>query len=61
MNEHLTKAQLAKMLNVGQSTINLWMATRRIPYIKMGGCVRFDPVEINAVLNKHKVKAISER
>lgn len=42
----LTVNDLAAMLQVKEKTIYAWASQRKIPFIKVGSIVRFDPNEI---------------
>jgi excisionase family DNA binding protein len=64
MTELLRKRELAQLLNVSISTINLWMRKNKISFLKLGGgeraSVRFDPEEVEKWLRKgtgHESKA----
>lgn len=53
-----TKQQLAERLGVSQRTINVWMATRRIPFCRITErVVRFVPSEVDAAMAKFIVRA----
>lgn len=56
----LNKKQLAEYLGLKAYTIDSWVSQRRIPYIKLGKCVRFDPDEIEEWLQRQKVPIRSE-
>ena len=60
MDELLTKQQLAEWLGIRVSTLNTWMAQRRIPYIKLAGgnLVRFKPSDIESWLGEYEVKPL---
>lgn len=42
----LTKVELAETLNVSVRTIDNWMASRTLPYIKVNRLVRFNIDEV---------------
>jgi excisionase family DNA binding protein len=48
--------QLAEMLNIKKKTIYEWVRQRKIPYIKLGGLIRFDPEEIEKWVESKKVE-----
>jgi excisionase family DNA binding protein len=47
--------QLAEILNIKKKTIYEWVRQRKIPYIKLGGLIRFDPDEIEKWVGSKKV------
>ena len=47
---YATKIEIAAMLQLTPRTIDLWMKKRRIPYLKIGRCVRFDIADVKAYL-----------
>ena len=54
----LNKCQLAEYLGLKVYTIDSWVSQRRVPFIKLGKCVRFDPDEIELWLKERKVEPI---
>lgn len=48
----LTVKELAEVLRVHTQTIYEWMVNGKIPYIKLGRAVRFDPEAINQWLSE---------
>jgi excisionase family DNA binding protein len=56
----LTASELAAFLNLGKSAVYEMAATGRIPSIKIGAAVRFDPARIAAWLRQREV-AIERR
>lgn len=48
--------ELSKRLSVSKFTIYSWVSRGRIPYVKTGRLVRFDPDEIDTWINEHRVK-----
>lgn len=48
--------QLVEMLNIKKKTIYKWVRQRKIPYIKLGGLIRFDPEEIEKWIGSKKVE-----
>jgi excisionase family DNA binding protein len=52
----LTKKQVAKMLNVSQSTIERSMKSRKIPYYLLNGIVRFDEEKIDNWIKMKQVR-----
>ena len=51
----LTIDQLAERLGVSLRHIRRLIAERRVPYLKVGWLVRFDPAEITAWLDRNRV------
>ena len=49
---YLNRQQIAKFLGVSVRTISNMIRQRRIPFIKFGGTVRFDPVKVRKALEK---------
>jgi excisionase family DNA binding protein len=51
------KNHVAAMLNVSTRTVDNLMRSGRIPYIKIGGAVRFDLSQIEKALAKQTIGA----
>ena len=51
----LNKREVAAMLAVKIWTIDSWVSQRKIPFLKLGGCVRFDPDQISKWLQSKTV------
>lgn len=51
----LTIDQLAEQLGITVRHVRRLIAERRIPYLKVGKLVRFDPAEIATWLDHHRV------
>jgi excisionase family DNA binding protein len=60
MKQYLDIAALAERLLVKRSTLYAWVEQGTIPYLKLGRLLRFDPDEIEAWLQKHRVEGIPE-
>jgi excisionase family DNA binding protein len=43
--------ELAARLSIAKGTLYNWVYLKRIPYIKAGRCLRFDPDEVFASLS----------
>jgi len=43
--------ELAARLSIAKGTLYNWVYLKRIPYIKAGRCLRFDPDEVLASLS----------
>jgi excisionase family DNA binding protein len=55
--ELLTIGELAEHLGVGERHIRRLIAERRVPYLKWGHLIRFDPDEIAAWLDQNRRRA----
>lgn len=55
---YLNRQQIAKFLGVSVRTISNMIRQRRIPFIKFGGTVRFDPVKVRKALEKYEIQEI---
>jgi excisionase family DNA binding protein len=55
----LSKKEIAEKLGVSESTIERWMKSRKIPYIKLNGIIRFDEEKINNWIRMKEVKTKS--
>ena len=56
-----TAPQIAKACNVSRRTVDNWIKTRRVPYVKIGASVRFNPAEVMASLAKFTVHPVTTR
>lgn len=56
--ELLTMQDVAKLLKVSASTVRRLQQGRRIPFIKVGGSIRFTKDDIIDFLKKVKVESI---
>jgi excisionase family DNA binding protein len=54
----LTIAEVADLMNVSVTTVRRLQHARRLPFIKVGGSVRFSKPDIVAYLHKHRVDSI---
>lgn len=57
----LTIDQLAEHLGTSHRHLRRLIAERRIPYVKVGRLIRFDPAEIAAWLDNHCSRDIGHR
>lgn len=48
--------ELAEYLGINKDTIYSWTFQRKIPYIKMGRCVKFDLRKIKGWIREREVK-----
>ena len=51
---HVRSHELSEHLAVPKATIYSWVRRGDIPFVKLGGVVRFDPEEINDWLRERK-------
>src|SRR5579863_6154444 len=56
--ELLTAAELAKALKISLSSVRRLQEQRRIPFIKVGGRIRFSKADVANYLEQARVKAI---
>jgi excisionase family DNA binding protein len=56
ISDLLNKQQLAEKLNISQRTLNLWLAQRRIPHIRLGAIIRFDWAKVREALGAFEIK-----
>lgn len=54
-NDLMDIQQLADRLGVGVRYVRRLVAERRVPYIKLGHLLRFDPADIDAWIERAKV------
>lgn len=54
----LNRKQIAKFIGVSERTISNMVRQRRIPVIKFGRSVRFDPVSVRKAMSKYEIEAI---
>ena len=59
-NRKLTSQQLADHMGVSTRTIGNWKATGVIPFIRIGRVVRFDLAEVEAGLDKFKIRVFAK-
>jgi excisionase family DNA binding protein len=50
---YLTVAELAAQTKIAKSTWYQWVHEGRVPCLKIGDCLRFDPDEVSAWLKQH--------
>ncbi len=56
----LTVNQVAVMLGIAEKTVRKYIWLRSIPYVKIGGHVRFDQDKILAWLEEREVPTLAE-
>jgi excisionase family DNA binding protein len=61
MDELLTVEDVADMLSVAPRYVRRLTAERRLPYIKWGRYIRFDPKAIEVWVRDHEVAAFQPR
>ena len=49
-----SKSDVARVFDVSLKTVFNWQRRRWIPYVRIGGTVRFDPVEVKAAILKRR-------
>jgi excisionase family DNA binding protein len=52
------RREIADYIGVSERTISNMMRQRRIPVIKIGKSVRFDPSKVRKALDKYEIEAI---
>ena len=57
-NKLLTPDQLADFLNISKTTIYRLIDSRKIPFYKIGGSIRFDKKDITSYLQENKINPI---
>jgi excisionase family DNA binding protein len=55
----ITKPELAQFLRVSERTVDNYVASRRIPYIKIGRSIRFQLADVQKALKKFTVREIA--
>lgn len=51
--------ELSELLSVAKGTLYQWVYLRRIPFIKVGRCVRFDAEEVIASLRHFRTMEVA--
>jgi excisionase family DNA binding protein len=57
----ITKTELAKFLGVSPRTVDSYVSSRRIPYIKLGRLVRFRLADVERALQRFTVEEVALR
>ena len=57
----LTIQQAAQITGVSITTLYKWVSHRKIPYIKMGRLVKFDPIKLEEWIKQQTVMPMPER
>ena len=55
---YLNRVQIAMFLGVSVRIIINMIRQRRIPFIKFGGTVRFDPIKVRKALEKYEIQEL---
>ena len=55
IQELINVKELAKIIKVKRGTIYLWVNQKRIPYIKLGKRVLFNPKDINRWIKENTI------
>ena len=56
LKRYLNVKELSGLTGLKQSTIYQWVSQRKIPYIKLGKKILFDPDKINKWIEENTVK-----
>ena len=54
----LNRRQIANFIGVSERTISNMVRQRRIPVIKFGRSVRFDPVRVRKTLDRYEIREL---
>ena len=54
----LNRKQIANFIGVSERTISNMVRERRIPVIKLGRSVRFDPIRVRKALDKYEIQEL---
>jgi excisionase family DNA binding protein len=55
----ITKTELAQFLRVSERTVDNYVASRRIPYIKIGRSIRFQLIDVQKALKRFTVREVA--
>jgi len=59
VNEGLfNRSQMARYLGISERKLSTMVSLRQIPVIRLGKCVRFDPVKVRVALSKYEIDEI---
>jgi excisionase family DNA binding protein len=53
--------ELARRLNIPKGTLYNWVYVRRIPFVKLGRALRFDPGEIERIVRSSSTLEVAGR
>lgn len=51
--------ELSKYLDLTKGTLYVWTCRKKIPYLKIGGSLKFDLIEIDKWLKDKRIREIS--
>ena len=51
--------ELAQYLGIPKGTLYVWACHKKIPYLKINGCLKFDLIEIDTWLKDKRVGELS--
>jgi len=54
MEKLLNLSETAEILGLKRPTLYNWVNERRIPFVKVGRLVKFDPKDLREFIEKHK-------
>jgi hypothetical protein len=54
------KKDVAARYSVCHRTVDYWIAQKRIPVLRIGGCVRFDLLRVDEALRRFEVKEVAK-
>jgi excisionase family DNA binding protein len=57
--ELLNKKELADKLGISPRTLDVWVAERKIPFIKVGGIIRFSWPRVRRAMDAFEVREAS--
>ncbi|HSH59106.1 MAG TPA: helix-turn-helix domain-containing protein [Acidimicrobiales bacterium] len=52
-----TASDVAEFLSISERTVRAWQLDHKLPYLKIGGTVRFIPEEIRTWASFHEVRS----
>ena len=55
----VTKNEIAQLAKVSHRTVDNWIKRKTVPYLKIGGSIRFNVAEVMAALSRFTVKAVT--
>jgi excisionase family DNA binding protein len=53
-----TREDVANQYQVSVRTVGGWVASRRVPFLRIGRAVRFRPEAVEKALSKFEIKAV---
>ena len=53
--------ELSRRLNIAKGTLYTWVYLRRIPFVKLGRALRFDPNEIERIVRLSSTLEVAGR